>query len=583
MPVCVRCQDCYLDNYPLTSHEMKFRTLLPHITPHRNTLIGVIALLLGSSLLSIIQPWLAGQFASSILEETGALSAGFILILWFCLLLMRSCVEFGSQYFIGSTGEQLTASLRSRVFTHLQRMPASYLDAARHGDLIALLSNDVEQVSGFVTNTLVQLLPLMLTFIGAGLMLALTSPTIAILALIFIPLYYLVVKALGRRLRPLSRNWIDAHSNLLNFLSEHLTMGIHIRSFSRGAYEGVVFETHNSELLSISRRQLFYQSILGPTVGLLSGLGLLLLLWLASKNVLAQGMRASELVSLVLYAMLMTQPMRGLANLYGHVQTTRGAAGRILAFLAQSPEPDDEGLPELDKVRGDIDFENVTFNYPGSPPAVRDISLKICAGETVAITGENGCGKSTLVNLLMRFYDPQRGRILLDQTDLRQVSVASIRRQIGLVPQRIILFDGTIAENIAYGQPLVEHDEIVRAARQAHAEAFIDRLPDGYQTRVGDRGFRLSGGQQQRIALARALLPNPPILVLDEATAMFDLESERQWVAQISKELLGQTVLLITHRKASLALADRIVHISPGGEIQASSNGPITDAASNRG
>jgi ABC-type multidrug transport system fused ATPase/permease subunit len=286
---------------------------------------------------------------------------------------------------------------------------------------------------------------------------------------------------------------------------------------------------------------------------------MLLLLWLGTARMAGGELSAADLVSLMLYAMLLTQPLRSLADVYGQVQQTRGAAERVIEFLNEQPEPDDEGKPALPPATGDIRFERVHFHYPGGKPVLRGLDLHIAAGETVAITGPNGVGKSTIAHLLMRLADPESGHILIDGRDIAEVSLASLRGQIGLVAQHTLLVNGTVAENIAYGQPLVDQAQIEQAAKSAHAHDFITHLPDGYDTMIGDQGLLLSGGQRQRISLARTLLVDPPILILDEATSMFDPAGEENFIAECRDLLGGKTVILITHRPASLGLADRVL------------------------
>jgi ABC-type multidrug transport system fused ATPase/permease subunit len=543
-----------------------FRALLAYVTPHKGVLLLAVLLMVGESAIALANPWIAGRFAELLLQPPAAPGPGLLplLALWALLLATQSGLSFGNQYLLGSTGEAMLTRLRTRLYDHLQALPLGYFHERRRGEVLALLGNDAGQISSFVTGTLVSLLPLLITFAGAFYFLHRISPPIAALAVLVIPVFYLATKLIGRRLRPLSSEWVRAHAEMFSTLEENIGMLPAIKSFTRETYESDRFQRSNLKLLRIARRQLLIESLLSPSVRLLAGLGLLLLLYLSTLQVRGGALQPGDMVSVVLYGMLLTRPVSGLAGVYGSIQMARGAAERLMEAFSQAPEPIDAGAPPIGRVAGDIRFEGVRFGYPGRPLVLRGAELAIRAGETVALTGENGSGKSTLVHLLMRFADPDAGRILVDGTDIRGVRIASLRAQIGLVAQHVLLLNGTVRENIAYARPDAGSAEIEAAAAAAQAHGFIEALPEGYDTLIGDQGIRLSGGQRQRLALARALLKDPPILVLDEATAMFDPGGEAAFIEECRSVLEARTVILITHRPASLALADRVLRVEGG-------------------
>ena len=545
---------------------LRYSQLLRFITPHRNTLLLVIALLLVVTAANLANPLLAGKLTAVLLAEPDVanLSAGLILGAWLLLLVIRAVFSVAGNYLVGSTGALMSAELRRRVYEHMQILPLAWHQARKQGDVLSLLSNDAEAISRFVTNTVVQLLPQLVTLAFAFLLMAWLDPLIAGIAALLLPLYTVITKLIGRRIRPLSRAWIDSRSGLVAFVSENLGLLPALKAFTRESIESERFDTRNRELLEVSRKQIWLNSLLSPIVGLMAGAGALLLLWIGIGHLRDGRLQPSELVTLLLYVMLLTRPLAALAAVYGQVMHARGAAERLLAFFTEQPEPLGRGHIDIQRARGRIEFRDVSFAYPGRPQVLDRFSLAIDVGETIALAGPNGAGKSTLVHLLMRFMEPDSGRIMVDDQDIQEIDISSLRRQVGLVAQHTLLLNGTVTENIAYAAPDATEAQIKRAAKAARADEFIDALPDGYDTVIGDQGIRLSGGQRQRLSLARTLLEDPPILVFDEATAMFDPEGEREFLDNCGELLNAKTVILITHRPIGEELADRIIRIRSG-------------------
>ena len=545
---------------------MRLQWIYNNLRPHRASLLLASVFMLGQSLAALGTPWFAGHFAAGLMAEdsSGRFTSGQILSLWLVLLVSQALVRFFSTYLLTRTGARILAQLSGLLYDHLQSLPLAYFHQRKRGDVLALLSNDVAIISHFVTGTLAGVLPSLLVLFGAYVLMAAIDVQVALLVAALMPLFFLVLKLLGRGIRPLSHALAQKQADLLGVAEENLGLLSLIKSFNRSATESLHFQQQTQDVLQLRVQQLKLQAVLGPALQLLSSAGILLILWISSHHLLQGDITVPQLISLLLYGLLFARPVSGLANLYGDVQQARGASQRLKDIFEVAREPEDNHALHLPKIRGDIRFRNVDFYYPDEARVLSELDLEVAAGETIVITGANGAGKSTLLHLLLRFSDPEKGCIEVDGHDIRYVTLASLRSQIGFVAQHVLLADGTIEENIRYGQPDASLADVEAAAKAAHAHAFIIQLPKGYNTQIGEQGLRLSGGQRQRIALARALLVDPPILLLDETTAMFDLQGEEQFVEESYRWMHNRTVIMVTHRPSNFILADKVLRMTGG-------------------
>lgn len=543
---------------------MKVAFLTRRARPFLGELALISGLALIGSLTTLAVPWLAGNFLSGVLGDSAIDLSATVLLLVLALISLTTINIVVAMLSELASG-RILAGLRQETYDRIQAMPISFHDRSRSGEMLALMTYEVASLSRFLTATLASLPSMVLTAGGAVALLFLIDPVMALVVPVLVPGAFIILKLTGRRMRVIARKVREAEVRLMWMGETDLEMLPAVKSFAvedyfRRAYHNAI---EKARMLNLAATRM--SAFVGPVIALLFGLAAIAILLFGSTQIAAGDRTPGELFAFLLYSALLTRPVSALADTYGAFQRARGTLARLANVLEKPGETGYAAPVRIERAHGAIAFEKVSFAYLGRDPVLTDLTLAIAPGEVAALTGANGAGKSTLIRLLLRYYDPQAGRITLDGVDIAQVQVQDLRRQFGYVPQRPLLFNGTIRNNIAFGVDEVDQVALERAVKMAQAADFIAQLPRGLDTEIGDNGIRLSGGQQQRIALARALYHDPPIYIFDEATSMYDLEGEAAFVEACIDSLAKRTVIIITHRPASLALAHKIIEASADG------------------
>jgi subfamily B ATP-binding cassette protein MsbA len=494
------------------------------------------------------------------------------------LVVLQGLCSMGHSYLTAWISQRIVADFRQHLFAHLHTLSVSFFARRRTGELLSRLMNDVTVIQSVVTETPIDSAKQFVTFVGGIAFLLTMNWRLCLLILVLLPLLVLVAKFFGRRLKSLSAS-IQDQTAALSTLIEEVISGIRIvKSFVQTQREETRFAIQVERTLSTTMQRAGIMAVFIPVISLLTFSAAAAVLWYGGRQVIDGSVSPGDLFAFVLFAGILIGPFSSAARVFAQIREAQGATQRVFEILdTRSEVSDSPTAVSLSSVSGHIQAEHISFAYDPRQPVLTDVSFEAKPGELVAIVGPTGAGKTTVMNLLHRFYDPTEGRITIDGQDLRQVTMESWYRQIALVPQETILFGGTILDNIRYGNREATEENVTAASRAAHAHDFIMSFPDRYQTIVGEKGINVSGGQRQRIAIARAIVKNPRILLLDEATSALDSESER--LVQEALELLmkGRTTFVIAHRLTTIQRADRILVFNKGRLVETGTHAELMD------
>ena len=480
------------------------------------------------------------------------------------LFLLRGIFNYGQAYLMNFVGLKVIADLREKLYNHLQSLSLSFFTKTSTGTLISRITNDVNLIQGAVSNTIAGILKDAFTIVSLVGVIFYQSWKLAIIALIIFPFGIIPIKELGKRMRKFARKGQQRYGFITTFLHETITGHRIVKAFNMEEYEKRRFAEENDRLFRTFLKRVRIRALSHPLMELLGGIAAAIITWVGGYMIMQGELTPGAFLSFLAAFFMLYAPVRELSKVNLEVQEGLAGAMRVFELLDTPTEiKDEEGAFPLPSISKGIDFQKITFKY-ATEAVLKEISLHVKVGEVIALVGMSGAGKTSLVNLLPRFYDVEEGQILIDSIDIRKVTLKSLRDQIGLVTQQTILFNDTIRNNIAYGNIQCSDEEIMKAAKAANAHDFIQRLPQGYETVIGEQGVRLSGGERQRLSIARALLKNAPILILDEATSSLDSDSETEVQNALEELMKGRTVFVIAHRLSTIRNAHRIIVLSDG-------------------
>lgn len=510
-------------------------------------------------------PWIIKDMVDQVLKEKNTEMLNYIVISIIVVFIIRGMAFYGQSYLMNYVGQRVIIDIRKAVFEKLQRLSLDFYDKNKTGTIMSYVTNDVGALQSAMVENVVEMVTESVILIASIVMMIYLDWRLFLVTFSTFPVVLLFIDQFGKRIRKSGSRIQEAAADITSVLQETVSSARVIKSFVREDYEINRFEKENIKNFRANMKYAQLSATLTPTIEFVAAVGVTIILWYGGNSVIDGTITAGSLVAFLTYAVNISNPIKRLSRVIGNIQKAMAAGQRVFGIL-DLPETVQTlpGAKTMPTVKGNVRFNNVSFSYNPGEQVLNNVSFDVKPGEMIAFVGPSGAGKSTVASLLPRFYDVSEGSITIDGQDIRQVTLNSLREQVGIVPQETVLFNGSVYDNILYGRLDATKEEVEAAAKAANAHNFIMELPNGYQTMLGDRGMNISGGQRQRISIARAILKNPQILILDEATSALDTESERVVQEALDRLMVGRTSFVIAHRLSTIKNADKIMVLEKG-------------------
>ena len=543
--------------------------ILSYIKPYMHRLIFAMFCTIMAAAGTLYIPWIIKDMIDEVLADKNGTMLNWIAASIIAIFIVRGLFWYGQNYLMSYVGQSVIIDIRAAVFKKLQRLSVSFYDKNKTGTIMSYVTNDVNALQSAMVENTIEMITEGFILIGSVVAMIYLDWRLTLFTVCTFPVVLWFMEFFGKKIRKTGGRIQECTADITSVLQESVASARVIQSFVREDYEVDRFDVENKANFRANMKNAQLMATLTPVVELVAAIGVTMIIWYGGNNVINGTITAGSLVAFLTYAVNISNPIKRLTRVIGNIQKALAAAQRVFMIIDMPEEiAESRDAKQLPEVSGKVEFQNVSFAYDDKGNVITDLSFSVKPGEVIAIVGPSGAGKSTIANLLPRFYDVNKGDIKIDGHSVREVTLDSLREQVGIVPQETMLFNGSVYNNILYGRLDATKEEIEAAAKAANAHDFIMQLTDGYETKLGDRGVNLSGGQRQRIAIARAILKNPRILILDEATSALDTESERVVQEALDRLMVGRTSFVIAHRLSTVKNADKILVLEKGNLVE---------------